>query len=188
MLSDQIVRSRSRSSVAERARSNKVGLRLALAVIATVYIVGPTAAQWVALEETRSAVRSEFIIAESGGAGVASYEPSPAGVIGGPAEAPTRGPTAGGPDPIGNASDGAVVDLVSPAVPEGLRAYLPAAIDAISARTSAAETAAGGLLAAAARGVVVTLALAVSVVVGARLGKPYRPRHAQTSTAMRVFF
>ena len=165
MLSEPTVGVDRRAVPLRRARDTKVPLRLALAVIAVVYVVGPTVLQWVALAGDRAAAHAEAR------APATTIMPNEAAV-------PGRAEPSQASRPL--------VHLLSPGVPEQLRDYVPAALEALAGGGRVAQSGLAVALGAAVRALLVGMAAVAAVIIGARLGHPYKPRHARREGLARL--
>ena len=157
MLREPTVRLSRPASLVRRARTAKLGLRVSLALLAVVYIVAPTALQWMSLEGDRVAARAELAASDLATDRTGHPNGVPAAVLD--------------------------VDADSTA----WRDLIPAGVAALTGSRGGASLAFGTGATLAIRTFAVLAAAGIAVVVGARLGRPYRPRHARRGGFARVF-
>ncbi len=157
MLTDPTIGIDRRALLVGRRLGAGIGLRVALAAVAVLYVVGPTLLQWVALDRERAITRGEVWAVEADR----------------PPEVTTGRRSAAG-QPL-------VVPL-APHVPESWRHYVPLALAALTGRGEGVSSRPATVLGATARAIVLVAAAWISVMVGGRLAwRLYRPKHARRS-------
>ncbi len=162
MLSEPTIGLNRRSLVIGRSLGGRFGLRVSVAVIAVLYVVGPTVLQWITLDGQGGAARGEMAAVE--------IDRSAETVM-----ADRR------------AASRQLAELLSPQVPERWRGHVPAVLEALAGRSRDVRLGLATVLDSAVRAVGLAVAAGVAVLVGAKLTwRPNRPKHARREGWTRI--